>query len=197
MYGLLKGFIIYLAFIYLKATIACNDWFYLAINQSKKNSFMKRVITCIAVMVLAACNKTGVKPGANIVSTASEDLSIVKTRSLYLVSHPWKYNGFYFEYVDQQHKGDPQYIRGASNNLVDLDATTFFFRKNGSFVELDGGDRLPGTWSFSDASASLLILEYNYGKSKDSILVLNQNHWNYTKPIYDNKKSYSELVPAQ
>ena len=159
---------------------------------------MKRVITCIAVIILAACNKTGVKPESSVVSTGSENLSIVKTRSLYLVSHPWKYVGFYFDYIDQQHKGDPQYIRGASNNLVDLDATTFYFRKNGSFVELDGGNRLTGTWNFSDASASVIILEFdNHITDKNTILVLNQNHWNYTRPIYDNKKSYSELVPAQ
>jgi hypothetical protein len=159
---------------------------------------MKRVVTCIAVIILAACNKTGVKPEANVVSTGSEDLAIVKTRSLYLVSHPWKYNEFYFEYIDQQHKGNPQYIRGTSNNLVDLDATTFFFRKDGSFVELDGGDRLTGTWHFSDGSASVLILEYsNHLTDKNTILVLNQNHLNYTRPIYDGKKSYSELIPAQ
>jgi hypothetical protein len=159
---------------------------------------MKRVITCVAVIILAACNKTGIKPQASNASTGSEDLSIVKTRSLYLVSHPWKYNGFYFNYIDQQHKGDPQYVRGASNNLVNLDATTFFFRKNGSFIELDSGNRLTGTWHFSDASASVLIIEYsNHLTDNDTILVLSQNHWNYTRRIYDGKKSYSELVPAQ
>jgi hypothetical protein len=159
---------------------------------------MKRVITCIAVIILAACNKTSVTPQTSVASTGSEDLTIVKTRSLYLVSHPWKYNGFYFNYIDQQHKGDPQYVRGASHNLLDLDATTFFFRKNGSFVELDQGNRLTGTWKFSDSKASVLIVVYdNHLTDNDTILVLNQNHWKYTRRIYDGNKSYSELVPAE
>jgi hypothetical protein len=87
---------------------------------------------------------------ATVSTSSQDDATVVKTRSNILVSHPWMYQGFYFHYVDKQHKGDPEYVRGASNNDINLDETRFTFRSNGTFVELDGGYRYPGTWNFTD-----------------------------------------------
>lgn len=161
---------------------------------------MKSVfILCMALIIYAACTKNGVKPGA-AVSASSEDMSVIKTRSANLVSHPWKYNAYYIFYHDQQHKGDPQYIRGNSNNIIDMNLWKFIFRKNGTFVELrDDGGPDPGTWHFTDNTASLLVLEYSHVTNNDSILILNNNHLNYTQPAgYQNmSKNYSELIPAQ
>lgn len=160
---------------------------------------MKTVLVCIAVALLfATCTKTELKPQDGSISASSiSNLSILKTRSAYLVLHPWVYKGFYFHYIDQQHKGDPQYIRGASNNIIDLDNTKYIFKKNGTFVEYDGGYTYPGTWKFSDNTASLLILDYQYWTDNDSILVLTNNRCNYTQPLGYNDKSYTELIPAQ
>ena len=152
---------------------------------------------CMAVIAgLAACTKSDVKPGTNSISASSADnSSILKTRFAFLVAHPWRYQGFYFHYVDAQHKGDPQYVRGASNNILDLDATKYLFKKNGSFVEFDGGYTYPGTWKFADNTASLLILDYTYWKDNDSVLVLNNNTCNYTSPMGYHAKSFTELIP--
>lgn len=155
------------------------------------------LVMCAVIGLFAACSKTEIKPGTNVFSSSSEDnLSIVKKRSTFLVSHPWIYQGLYFHYIDQQHKGDPQYVRGASNNVIDLDDTKYIFKKNGTFVEYDGGYTYPGTWNFSDKTASLLILDYQYWKDNDSILVLNNSRCNYTAPIGYHSKSYTELIPA-
>ncbi|HEY2726493.1 MAG TPA: hypothetical protein VGI61_04935, partial [Parafilimonas sp.] len=157
-----------------------------------------KAILCMAIIVvLAACTKTNVKPETNAISASSTDNSIVKTRSAYLTAHPWRYQGFYFHYVDQQHKGDPQYVRGAGNNILNLDATKYLFKKNGSFVEFDGGYTYPGTWKFTDNTASLLILDYTYWKDNDSVLVLNNTACNYTEPMGYHDKSYTELIPLQ
>jgi len=160
---------------------------------------MKVLCVAYAVMglLVAACTKTEMKPQTNIVSAGADDnASIVKKRSNLLVSHPWIYQVFYFHYIDKQHKGDPQYVRGASSNVINLDATKYIFRKNGTFVEYDGGYTYPGTWKFSDTAASLLILDYQYWKDNDSILVLNNSHCNYTAPMGYHSKSYTELIPA-
>lgn len=154
------------------------------------------LIACAVLIIFAACTKNDIKPESSAVTSNSEDFS-VKTRSAFLIAHPWKYKGFYFHYIDQQHKGDPQYERGTPNNLVDLDATRFIFRKNGTFVEHDGGYTYPGTWKFTDNTASLLVLDFTYWKDNDSILVLSDKHWNYTQPMGYHSKSYSELIPAQ
>jgi hypothetical protein len=154
---------------------------------------------CIAIVLLfVTCTKTDIKPVNSALSAnTTTDVSIVKTRSGFLISHPWIYQGYYFHYVDRQHKGDPQYVRGASNNILDLDATKYIFKKNGTFVEYDGGYTYPGKWKFSDNTASLLILDYQYWKDNDSILVLNNNHCNYTAPLAYHDKIFTELIPAQ
>jgi hypothetical protein len=158
-----------------------------------------KFIFCMAVIAgLAACTKTDVRPETNLVSASSTDnSSILKARSAFLVAHPWRYQGFYFHYIDQQHKGDPQYVRGASNNILNLDATKYLFKKNGSFVEFDGGYTYPGTWKFTDNTASLLVLDYTYWKDNDSVLVLNNNTCSYTQPMGYHAKSYTELIALQ
>jgi hypothetical protein len=159
---------------------------------------MKKLLTLFAAMMLiTACTKTEINPGTGILSANSEaNATVVKARSAFLVSHPWMYRSYYFHYADQQHKGDPQYVRGASNNILDLDSTLYIFKKNGTFVEYDGGYKYPGTWKFSDNTASLLILDYKYWVDNDSILVLNKNLCNYTQPLGYHDKTYTELIPA-
>ena len=155
-------------------------------------------VVCVVMgLLFAACTKTEMKPETNIVSASSNDnISIVRKRSNLLISHSWMYQGFYFHYIDKQHKGDPQYVRGASNNVINLNDTKYIFSKNGTFVEYDGGYTYPGTWKFTDTTASLLILDYQYWKDNDSIQVLNNSHCNYTAPMGYHSKSYTELIPA-
>jgi len=160
---------------------------------------MKVLLTIgIAIIFFIACTKMETAPATDALTAVSKaDLSIVKTRSALLISHPWIYQGFYFHYIDQQHKGDPQYVRGAHNNIIDLDETKYFFKRDGSFVEYDGGYTYPGTWTFSDNTASLLILDYTYWKDKDSILVLKSSLCSYTGSLGYHDRSYTELIPLQ
>ncbi|HEX5150647.1 MAG TPA: hypothetical protein VFW07_04330 [Parafilimonas sp.] len=155
------------------------------------------VVCAVTGLLLAACTKTEMKPETSIVSAGTAaNISIIKKRSNLLVSHSWIYQGFYFHYVDKRHKGDPQYVRGASNNVINLDDTKYIFSKNGTFVEYDGGYTYPGTWKFFDTAASLLILNYQYRNDNDSIQVLNNSHCNYTASMGYHSKSYTELIPA-
>lgn len=157
----------------------------------------KLLMGCVVSVFFVACTKTDIKPEIHIISAGSEDLASVKKRSAFLLSQQWVYKGFYFHYVNQQHKGNPQYVRGASNNVLDLDNTKFTFANNGTFVEVDGGYTHPGKWWFSDSTASLLIMDYQYWTDRDSILILNNYHFNYTQPLGYHDKTYTELIPAQ
>ena len=151
----------------------------------------------MVVVFFAACTKTDINPGTRIISASSQDLASVKKRSAFLLSHQWVYNGFYFHYVNQKHKGNPQYVRGASNNILNLDNTEFTFSNNGTFVEVDGGYTYPGKWWFSDSTASLLVMDYQYWTDRDSIRILNDLQFNYTQPLGYHDKTYTELIPPQ
>jgi hypothetical protein len=152
---------------------------------------------CAAVIFLSACSKTDMQPVTNSVSASSEeDASIVKMRSALLVAHPWMYQEYDFHYIDQHHRGDIQYQRGGTNNVINLDDTRFIFKSDGTFKEHDGGYTYPGKWRFSDNTASLLILNFQNWTDNDSILVLNNNHLKYTQPMGYHDKSYTELITA-
>lgn len=153
-------------------------------------------IVCMAVLLFAGCTKTEIKPETGFASASTENNSIVNKRSDFLVSHPWMYEELYFHYVNKHQKGDPQYVRGASGNVINLDDTRYVFKKNGTFVEHDGGYTYPGTWKFTDNTASLLILDYTYWTDNDSILLLKNDECNYTAPMGYRSKSYTELIPA-
>lgn len=146
---------------------------------------------------LFACSKTDVKPSNAVSTSSNDDATILKTRSMLLVAHPWIYQEYDFHYVDQHHRGDIQYQRGGSNNVINLDDTRLTFRTDGTVKELDGGFTYHGTWKFSDKTATLLIVDFTNWIDEDSILVLNNNHLKYTEPMGYHDKSYSELIPAQ
>lgn len=153
---------------------------------------------CISLVLFISCNKSTVKPEGTVnATTQDEATSVIKTRSAILTAHPWMYQSFYFRYIDKQHKGDPEYERGASNNIIDLDATRFMFRSNGTFVEIDGGYRYPGTWEFTDNTATILILNFSWGDDDCTIVNMNANHLSYTQPLAYHDLSYTELVTAQ
>jgi hypothetical protein len=152
---------------------------------------------CAYAICLSACTKSDIQPSTNAVSTVSEEnASILRMRSAMLLAHPWMYQEFDFHYIDQHHRGDIQYLRGGSQNVINLDDTRFIFRKDGTFKEYDGGYIYPGKWRFSDNTATLLILNFQNWTDDDSILVLNNNHLKYTQPMGYHDKSYTELITA-
>ena len=115
---------------------------------------------CLWRNFFSACTKTDVKPSSN--STYQQIHKIIlllKTRSNYITSHPWIYQGWYFHYVDQQHKGDPQYVRGASNNLLTLILTNIFLKRTELLWNTMGYIPFPGHMEFSDSTASLFVLK--------------------------------------
>jgi len=154
------------------------------------------LLLSVGIIIFSSCQKTEIKP-ATVSASSQDEASVVKTRSNILVSHPWMYQGFYFHYVDKQHKGDPEYVRGASNNAINLDATRFTFRSNGTFVELDGGYRYPGTWNFTDNTATVMVMHYSWGDDDCTFVNFNSNHLNFTQPMGYNSLSFTELIPAQ
>jgi hypothetical protein len=110
------------------------------------------------------------------------------------------YQGFYLHYTDQQHKGEPQYVRGGSNNIINLDDSHITYKRDGTFVELDGETTFPGTWKFTDAADTVLVMNYSYGTDVFTIVTLNSNHLNYKRPAGGyrlNNFAYTELVPAR
>ncbi len=153
---------------------------------------------CACIIFLSACTKTDIKSATNTFPASEEErLSAVKIRSALLVAHPWIYQGYYFHYVDPNNKGDVQYERGGTNNVIDLDETRFTFKPDHTFIEIDGGYTYLGTWHFADNTATVLYMYFTYGTDVETIIALNNNHFNYTQPLGYGDKSYTELIPAQ
>ena len=154
-------------------------------------------------LFLLSCNKSDLKsPAALNTKPSSEAISSeqVINKTNVLTAHPWMYQGFYFHYIDQQHKGDPQYVGGSSNNILNLDGTRITYKTNGTFVELDGGFTYPGTWKFTDAADTALSMAYSWGTDVNSIITLKSSHLNYKKSIghYSHGNfAYTELIPAK
>jgi len=160
------------------------------------------ILVVISTLLLSGCNKTNLQSPAtvNMVTPAENTPSAeARTKTSILTAHPWMYKGYYFHYIDQNHKGDPQYVRGSSSNIIDLDDTRITYRKNGTFLEVDGGYNYPGTWKFTDAADTVLVMTYEWGTDVNTIVKLTINHLNYKKPIGSyshNNFAYSELIPA-
>ena len=162
------------------------------------------LITFIVVsVVILACTKTDMQqPVTGGTNSSETDLSLqAKSRTALITAHTWMYQGYYFHYIDQAHKGDPQYIRGSSNNLVPLDDTRITYKKDGTFLETDGGYDYPGTWQFTDNADTAFKMVYNFGtNNSNSIITLNNKKLSYKHTIGSyshNNFAYSELVPAQ
>jgi hypothetical protein len=161
---------------------------------------MKTLLCAIfcGIILFAACTKPDVKPSTNALTASAQDNVVIKTRTNYITAHPWKYQGWYFHYVDQQHKGDPQYIRGASNNLVGLDINRFLFKKDGTYMETQGQYRFPGTWYFTDSTATLFVLKDGNGlRHNDSLIITDNTHFNFIEFTHYHNTIYTELIPLQ
>ena len=154
-------------------------------------------------LFILSCNKSDLQSPAAVNNTPSSEAissAQVINKTNVLTAHPWMYQGFYLHYVDQQHKGDPQYVRGGSNNIINLDDSHITYKKDGTFVELDGATIFPGTWKFTNAADTVLVMAYSYGTDVFTIVTLNSNHLNYKRPAggyRPNNFAYTELVPAQ
>lgn len=164
---------------------------------------MKTLLVSFIVisLVIFACTKTGVQqPATNSTNASETDLSLqAKNRTALITAHTWMYQGYYFHYTDQKHKGDPQYVRGSSNNIINLDDDRINFKKNGSFLETEGGYNYPGTWQFTDNADTAFTMIYSWGTNRNSIITLNNKKLSYKHPIGSyshNNFAYSELIPA-
>ncbi len=160
------------------------------------------LVTFIVIsLFIFACTKTDVQqPLAGNTNSSETDLLFQsKSRTTLITAHTWMYEGYYFHYIDQAHKGDPQYVRGSNNNIVALDDTRITFKKNGTFLETEGGYNYPGTWQFTDEKDTALVMAYSFGTNKNSIITLNNKKLSYKHPIGSyshNNFAYSELIPA-
>jgi hypothetical protein len=160
-----------------------------------KTSIVSLIVICV---MISACTKTEVQQPVTGNTNVSET-DLVKTRTALITAHTWMYQGYYFHYIDQAHKGDPQYVRGSSNNLVDLDGTRIKFRKNGTFLETENGYNYPGTWQFTDNADTAFVMVYSWGTNKNSVITLNNRKLSYKHPIGSyshNNFAYSEFIPA-
>ena len=171
---------------------------------SKINNMKKSLVTFIVMcLVISACTKTDVQQPVNGSTNSSEtNLSLkAKTSNALITGHTWMYQAYYFHYIDQAHKGDAQYIRGSSNNLVPLDGTRITYKTDGTFLETDGGYNYPGTWQFTNNADTAFKMVYNFGtNNSNSIITLNNKKLSYKHPIGSyshNNFAYSELIPAQ
>jgi opacity protein-like surface antigen len=161
------------------------------------------VIVTATTLFLSACNKKDVQQPAAVNATPSSEATLsakATSKTAALTAHSWMYQGYYFHYIDQQHKGDAQYVRGSNNNIINLDDTRIAYKSNGTFLELDGGFKYPGTWKFTDAADTALSMAYSWGTDVNTIITLNNNHLNFDKSIgrYSHGNfAYTELIPAQ
>lgn len=130
-------------------------------------------------------------------TTSADKSSSEKSRSALLTAHDWMYQGLYFHYVSKSNKGDVQYERGGSSNIIDLDNTVFHFKANGNFVEYENGNTYPGTWTFTNSADTTLILDYTYWKDAAAIINFSKERLNFTEPMGYKSKSYTELLPAE
>lgn len=160
---------------------------------------MKTLVTfCLIAITFLACTKTGITPFEKSISAGNKDeVTAVQKRSAIITAHPWMYKALYFNYVDEQHTGDTEYERGASNNIINFDDTRITFHANGSFVETEDGSRTPGKWWFTDKTGTKLVMQFSYDTDTDSIITLNIKQFNFTKPIGYHSKSYTELITAE
>jgi hypothetical protein len=150
--------------------------------------------------MFGACTKADIQPSAESSPVASQDVSANAKANNILTSHSWMYNAFYMHYIDKNHKGDPLYVRGASNNQDEILATDrFTFKTDHSFVQTEGDYTYRGTWRFSDKVPTVLFMKYDWGTDEDSIVNFNSNRLNFTQSFgyHDEDKSYTELIPAQ
>lgn len=156
-----------------------------------------------AIILIAACTKSDFQSPANNSVSASETAlaTQVQNRSALITAHTWMYKSFYFHYTDQSHKGDPQYVRGSSNNLVPLDDTRITFKSNGTFLETENGYSYPGIWQFTNSADTTFKMVFNYGTTDvNTIVKLNNTQLNYTMPIgsYSHHNfAYTELITAK
>ncbi len=160
------------------------------------------VIFITISMVIFACTKTDMQqPLTGNANSSENDLLLqAKSKTALITAHTWMYQGYYFHYIDQAHKGDPQYVRGSSNNLVALDDTRITFKNNGTFLEKDGGYDYPGTWQFTDKADTAFVMVYSFGTNKNSIITLNNQKLSYKHAIGSyshNNFAYSELITAK
>ena len=155
----------------------------------------KLYLSIFFAVILLSCSKEDTKPVNAISSDESLSNATAKTRSELLTAHPWVYKDLYFHYVDYNSKGDPQYSRGATGNILNLNSTIFYFKTNGSLVEYDGGYRYPGTWSFTNSADTVLTMDFTYWKDVATIVKFDKIHLDYTQPLGYKSKTYTELIP--
>jgi hypothetical protein len=155
---------------------------------------IKYLIVCVCF--IAACTKTSIETPVN---TFSADQSTATAKAI-LTAHKWMYKAFYMHYIDQNHKGDPLYVRGASNNPDEIIGTDrFTFKTNNTFSQVEGDYVYTGTWSFSDNKPTNLIMNYDWGTDRDSIVKIELQHLNFIQSFgyHDQDHSFTQLIPAQ
>jgi hypothetical protein len=157
---------------------------------------MKTKYLLVCACLIAACTKTGVETA---VSTSSADESKANATAI-LTAHKWMYKAFYMHYIDQNHKGEPLYIRGAANNEEEIIGTDrFTFKTNHTFSQTEGNFVYNGTWRFSDNKPTNLIMNYDWGTERDSIVKLDAEHMNFIHVFgyHGEEQSFTQLIPAQ
>jgi hypothetical protein len=166
-----------------------------------ENFIMKTGFYTVFILLLfAACEKTNIEPSTENVSASSEDFSKISKAEALLTAHQWMYKAFYMNYVDQNHEGNPLFMRGASNNQDKILATDrFTFSSNHDFVQTEGKYVYKGTWHFSNGITSTLFMKYDWGTDEDSIINFNANHLNFIQSFgyHADDHSYTELIPAK
>ena len=154
------------------------------------------------IIILAGCTKTvpqSPEAATTVPGSGTAVADDARTRPNILTAHPWMYRGFYLHYIDQAHKGDPQYVRGSSSNIIDLDGTWITYKKNGTFLETENGYEYPGTWNYTNSADTVLVMAFSYGTDVNTIITINNNNLNYKMPIGSyshNNFAYTELMSA-
>lgn len=144
---------------------------------------MKKILlfVTLSLILLSSCKKD-CKPKSNFD---------------YLIAHPWIYNKYYIGYSDSSNLGVLNYLRGASDNKMNLDIEKVTYNANGTVDEIDqNGNHIWGTWKFGNNEQTLIIVENSYGVFNTVVVQLDRFNYKWHYPASDKTERYGEFIPS-
>ncbi|HNP24057.1 MAG TPA: hypothetical protein PKM63_15145 [Panacibacter sp.] len=144
----------------------------------------KNLVLLLAVgLFLASCQKSNLTSPTATTSTTQDELSFNtsntdelatgKTRTELISQYTWMYKKYYLGYQDPNNLGTLLYLRGATNNSLDLDNVFVTYHADGTVDEDDNGTSYPGTWYFSDPKETIIVVTNSTGTYTSKVLKLN------------------------
>lgn len=129
--------------------------------------------------------------------SCKKETVVQKSNFDYLTGKTWMFKKYYVGYVDANNPGVLQYERGAQGNQVNLDNNRSTYLYDNTIQELaEDGNQYPGEWHFTNDQLSELVVSNSTGDYYTTVVLLDDNHYNWYYTDYQGVKRYGEYVPA-